>query len=94
MKHPDRIGKYEIRGKLGDGATSTVYLGYDEFSAREVAIKVIFPNVLRDKEHGLQYRRLLLTEASLAGKLQHPHIVEIFDAVINDEQSYIVMEYV
>lgn len=94
MKHPDRIGKYEIRGKLGDGATSTVYLGYDEFSAREVAIKVIFPDVLRDKEHGLQYRRLLLTEASLAGKLQHPHIVEIFDAVINDEQSYIVMEYV
>lgn len=94
MKHPDRIGKYEIRGKLGDGATSTVYLGYDEFSAREVAIKVMFPDVLRDKEHGLQYRRLLLTEASLAGKLQHPHIVEIFDAVINDEQSYIVMEYV
>lgn len=94
MKHPDRIGKYEIRGKLGDGATSTVYLGYDEFSAREVAIKVIYPDVLRDKEHGLQYRRLLLTEASLAGKLQHPHIVEIFDAVINDEQSYIVMEYV
>jgi len=94
MKHPDRIGKYEIRGKLGDGATSTVYLGYDEFNAREIAIKVIFPDVLRDKEHGLQYRRLLLTEASLAGKLQHPHIVEIFDAVINDEQSYIVMEYV
>lgn len=94
MKHPERIGKYEIRKKLGDGATSSVYLGYDEFSAREVAIKVIFQDVLRDKEHGLQYRRLLLNEASLAGKLQHPHIVQIYDAVIDNEESYIVMEYV
>jgi hypothetical protein len=35
-----------------------------------------------------------MTEASLAGKLMHPHIVQIFDAVVAEEQSYIVMEYV
>lgn len=94
MALPDRIGKYEIRRKLGEGATSTVYLGYDPFAAREVAIKVVFPEVLKDRERGRLYRHLLVNEASLAGKLAHPHIVQIFDAVLDEEQSYIVMEYV
>jgi serine/threonine protein kinase len=91
---PERIGKYEIRSKLGEGATSIVYLGYDSFAKREVAVKAIFPEVLRDKERGKLYRNLLMTEASLAGKLNHPHIVQIFDAVLAEDQSYIVMEYV
>jgi serine/threonine protein kinase len=94
----ERIGKYEIRGRLGEGATSTVYLGYDPFANREVAVKVIFPEVLKDREKGKIYRHLLINEASLAGKLLHPHIVQIFDAVMagegSDEQNYIVMEYV
>ena len=94
MAIPERIGKYEIRGKLGEGATSIVYLGFDPFAEREVAVKAIFPEVLRDKERGKLYRNLLMTEASLAGKLIHPHIVQIFDAVLDEEQSYIVMEYV
>ncbi|MDP2826283.1 MAG: serine/threonine-protein kinase [Sulfuritalea sp.] len=94
MAIPERIGKYEIRSKLGEGATSIVYLGYDPFAKREVAVKAIFPEVLRDKERGKLYRNLLMTEASLAGKLMHPHIVQIFDAVVADDQSYIVMEYV
>ncbi len=94
MALPEYIGKYEVRGKLGEGATSTVYLAYDPFAAREVAVKVITPEILKDKERGRQYRQMLVTEASLAGKLAHPHIVQIFDAVVSDEQSYIVMEYV
>ena len=94
MAIPERIGKYEIRSKLGEGATSIVYLGYDNVAEREVAVKAIFPEVLRDKERGKLYRNLLMTEASLAGKLVHPHIVQIFDAVLSEEQSYIVMEYV
>jgi serine/threonine protein kinase len=94
MTIPERIGKYEIRSKLGEGATSIVYLGFDPFAEREVAVKAIFPEVLRDKERGRLYRNLLMTEASLAGKLMHPHIVQIFDAVLDESQSYIVMEYV
>jgi len=94
----ERIGKYEIRDKLGEGATSTVYLGYDSFANREVAIKLIFADVLKDREKGKVYRHLLINEASLAGKLFHPHIVQIFDAVMaekdSDEHNYIVMEYV
>jgi serine/threonine protein kinase len=90
----DRIGKYEIRSKLGEGTTSTVYLGFDAFAQREVAIKVILPEILKDLDKGRAYRHLVLNEASLAGKLVHPHIVQIFDAVIEEAQSYIVMEYV
>ena len=37
---------------------------------------------------------MFLNEASLAGKLNHPHIVQIYDAVVEDKYSYIVMEFV
>ncbi|KAB2937828.1 MAG: Serine/threonine-protein kinase PknD [Rhodocyclaceae bacterium] len=94
MEPPERIGKYEVRGRLGEGATSTVWQAWDPFAQREVAIKVIHPEVLRDRERGRIFRHLLVNEASLAGKLVHPHIVQIFDAVMDEAQSYIVMEYV
>lgn len=89
-----RIGKYEIIRELGRGATSVVYQAYDPFQDREVAVKAVFPEALGDLEHGRRYRKLFVTEASLAGKLSHPHIVAIYDAVAEDEASYIVMEYV
>jgi serine/threonine protein kinase len=87
-------GKYEVVRKLGEGATSTVYLSYDPFAEREVAVKLIFPDILKDQERGKLFRHLLINEASLAGKLIHPHIVQIYDAVVGAEESYIVMEYV
>lgn len=91
---PNKIGKYELLRKLGEGATSQVYLGYDPFAQREVAIKLIMPEALKDQERGRVYRHLLVNEASLAGRLNHPHIVQIYDAVVDEAQSYIVMEYV
>src|SRR4249920_77495 len=91
---PQKVGKYEIIKEIGKGATSSVYHAYDPFQNRQVAIKVVLPEALGDKEHGKRYRKLFVTEASLAGKLSHPHIVAIFDAVADDEASYIVMEYV
>ena len=94
MSNGERIGKYLVRGVLGEGATSRVFLGYDPFAQREVAIKLIFPEVLKDRERGRLYRHLLMNEASLAGKLVHPHIVQIYDAVVDDNISYVVMEYV
>ena len=89
-----KIGKYEVICELGKGATAAVYQALDPFVNRHVAIKVVFAEALGDKEHGKRYRKLFLTEASLAGKLSHPHIVSIYDAVADDEASYIVMEYV
>ena len=89
-----KIGKYQILKELGKGATSAVYLGLDPFANRKVAIKVVQRDVLGDKEHGKRFRKLFLTEASLVGKLSHPHICAIYDAVADEEGSYIVMEYV
>ena len=90
----EKVGKYEIIKELGKGATSAVYQAYDPFQNRQVAIKVVFPEALGDKEHGKRYKKLFVTEASLAGKLSHPHIVAIFDAAADEDGSYIVMEYV
>jgi serine/threonine protein kinase len=94
MRLPETLGKYTLVRKLGQGATSTVYLGFDSFAKREVAIKVLNQDILNDPKMGKLYQRQLDNEASLAGKLSHPHIVAIYDALIGDEASYVVMEYV
>ena len=91
---PLKIGKYEVISEIGKGATSAVYRAYDPFQSRQVAIKVVFPEALGDQEYGRRYRKLFVTEASLAGKLSHPHIAAIYDAVAGEDTSYIVMEYV
>jgi serine/threonine protein kinase len=89
-----RIGKYEIVKELGSGATSTVYLALDQFNNQQVALKLFNPDSLRDSITANAYRKLLLNEASLAGRLSHPHIVKIYDAVLSGELNYMVMEYV
>jgi serine/threonine protein kinase len=91
---PQKIGKYEVISELGKGATSAVFRAYDPFQSRQVAIKVVYPEALGDQEYGRRYRKLFVTEASLAGKLSHPHIAAIYDAVAGEDTSYIVMEYV
>jgi serine/threonine protein kinase len=90
----EHIGKYRVIRELGRGATGAVYLAEDSFNSRNVAIKVMFPEVLKHDEDGPMYRSMFLNEASLAGKIMHPHIVGIFDAVVDESMSYIVMEYV
>jgi eukaryotic-like serine/threonine-protein kinase len=91
----ERIGKYEIKRKLGEGATSEVYLCHDPFGNRDVAVKVVFEDRLKGHADSAKLsKKLFVAEASLAGKLKHPHICQIYDAVVAPEMSYIVMEYV
>ena len=89
-----QVGKYDVQKLLGKGATGTVYLARDTFTGKEVALKTIEPEVFRDPEFGTVYRSQLLNEASLAGKLRHPHIVAILDAVVGDDSGHIAMELV
>jgi serine/threonine protein kinase len=89
-----KVGKYDVVSTLGEGATSTVYLCRDSFANRDVAVKVVAQSALKDLGSGKLMQRLFTTEASLAGKLDHPHIVQIFDAAADDDHAYIVMEYV
>ncbi len=91
---PGRIGKYPILRELGHGATSRVFLGRDPFAHRNVAIKVMHKNAGTDKSSRQRFDNVFLNEASLVGKLTHPNIIGIYDAGIESEFSYIVMEYV
>ncbi|MGA8864951.1 MAG: serine/threonine-protein kinase [Gallionella sp.] len=90
----NNIGKYKIIRKLGEGGTSNVLLAIDSFNSQQVALKLMDLNSIRDKATAKAHKKLLQVEASLVGKLQHPHIVQMLDAVITDDLSYIVMEYV
>ena len=91
------IGEYELRKLLGKGATGSVYLANDPFEQREVAIKVL-DAVPPDPEEARRALKFFQNEASLAGKLRHPHIVSIFDAGVDKKQGedlrYLVMEVV
>ena len=89
-----KVGKYDVQRMLGKGATGTVYLAKDTFTGKEVALKTIEPEVFRDPEFGTVYRSQFLNEASLAGKLRHPYIVNILDAVVGDDSGHIAMELV
>lgn len=90
----ETIGKYKIIRELGHGATSTVYLATDPDKKEQVAVKLFNLDVLVDNDRAKAFRKLLLSEASLAGKLSHPHIVKIYEAVMDGDVNYMVMEYV
>ena len=89
-----KLGRYKIKKELGHGATSKVYLADDPFSGREVAIKVLSNEAFLDPVNGQKVKKLFMNEASLAGKLVHPHIVPVYDAGVEDDFQYLVMEYV
>jgi hypothetical protein len=91
---PGQLGKYPLEREIGAGATSSVYLARDPFGGREVAIKVFHFDREADPQTERMKHKAFVAEASLAGKLNHPHIVEIYDAVVEPDYSYLVMEYV
>lgn len=91
---PTKIGKYDIISELGRGATAVVYLGEDQFNERKVAIKVALQDDNMAPEEARRFGKLFLNEAAMVGKLSHPNIVGVFDAVVEGDMHYIVMEYV
>ncbi len=91
---PAQIGKYLVRAKLGEGATSEVFLAHDAFNARDVAIKRVRPGLAMDTPEGHFQQHFFAAEAALVGRLHHPNVVQIYDAVDDAELPYLVMEYV
>ncbi len=91
---PASIGKYRVLDKLGEGATSDVYLCRDDFHERDVAVKRVRRAAVADAVDGHYFERFFAAEAALVGRLQHPNVVEIFDAVPDPLEPYLVMEYV
>ena len=88
------IGKYAVRARLGEGATSEVFLARDTFNARDVAIKRVRAGLALDTPEGHFQQHFFAAEAALVGRLQHPNVVQIYDAVEDAELPYLVMEYV
>lgn len=91
---PQRIGKYRVIRRLGEGTTSEVFLCHDEFNDRQVAVKRVRASVLGDAADAHVFARFFASEAALAGRLHHPNVVDILDAVPDPRAPYVVMEYV
>ncbi len=90
----ERIGKFQLRKVLGKGAAGTVYLALDTFSGADVALKVLDSTVVSSPDFERTITTQFLNEASLAGKLAHPHIAAILEASVDDTGGYIALEYV
>lgn len=87
---PEKIGPYEIKSELGRGGMATVYRAYDPRFEREVAVKVLPPEMLHaDPNFRLRFQR----EAKIIAKLEHPSIVPVYDVGEEDNQPYFVMRY-
>ncbi|KJR43904.1 serine/threonine protein kinase with PASTA sensor(s) [Candidatus Magnetoovum chiemensis] len=91
---PEKIGKYSISKEIGHGNMAVVYLGYDAVIKREVAIKVAFSKLLSDKQEGEKFKKMFFNEARIVGILNHPNIIPVYDAGIEDQYCYLVMEYI
>lgn len=87
---PTTLGRFELKRLLGQGAQSTVWLGFDPRLEREVAIKVMKPV----QGPAALVLSQWLTEARNVSRLTHPNIVPVFEADVHDQQPYLVFEYV
>jgi serine/threonine protein kinase/tetratricopeptide (TPR) repeat protein len=84
-----RLGPYEIREEIGRGGMAAVYRAYQTSVDREVAIKVILKSIALDDHTVQRFQR----EARLIARLEHPHILPIYDFDGGHEPPYIVMRF-
>lgn len=90
LRVSDTLGRFELRKILGQGAQSTVWLAFDPRLEREVAIKVMRPSSGTVDQALSQW----LDEVRSVGRVKHANIVPAYDADIQDEQPYLVFEYI
>ncbi len=86
----EKLGKFEIKRVLGQGAMGEVYLGTDPSIGRDVAIKTILPSAASGSESKERFAR----EAKAAGVLNHPNLVTIYEFGEDQGVLFIAMEYV
>jgi serine/threonine protein kinase/Tol biopolymer transport system component len=83
-----KLGRYEIRSKIGEGGMGEVYLARDPKIGRDVAIKVLPASLSRNRERLARFEQ----EAQAAGSLNHPNILAIYDVQTEDGAPYVVSE--
>ncbi len=84
-----KLGPYKISEEIGAGGMATVYRAYQPSMDRHVAIKVIRTTALSDATLRDRFRR----EARLIARLEHPHLLPVYDFDGDHEPPYIVMRY-
>ena len=87
--HPDKIGRYKIKEELGQGEMGAVYRAFDPSFNREVAIKVLPLEMMRNLKILARFRR----ELKMIALLEHPAIVPVYDVGEENGQPYYVMRY-
>ncbi len=91
MSNPGLLNnRYQIEGRIGSGGMAEVYRARDLMLERTVAIKLLRENF----SHDLVFRERFKHEAKAAASLSHPNIVIIHDFGFDDQQVFIVMEYI
>src|SRR5207244_5895812 len=85
-----KLGRYEIRSKIGEGGMGEVYLADDVQLRRPVALKILPLEVARKKDR----MRRFTQEAQAAAALNHPHIAHIYEIGEADGLHFIAMEFV
>jgi serine/threonine-protein kinase len=83
-----RVGRYRMEERLGAGGMAVVYRARDEQLRRTVALKVLAPELARDKN----FRKRFLQEARAAAAIDHPHVLPVYAADESDGVLYIAMQ--
>ncbi|MCI0488580.1 MAG: protein kinase [Blastocatellia bacterium] len=84
------VGSYKITDKIGEGGMGTVFKGIDVMLEREVAIKMLRPELSSQADVVERFR----TEAVTLAKLNHPNIATLFSFLREGEDYFMVMEFV
>jgi len=90
---PGKIGKYQIRSSLGEGAMGVVYEGFDPDIERRVAIKILHPHLVAEK-NGAEFLERFKREAISAARCTHPNVVTVLEFGQDGDMPFIVMEFV
>ena len=85
---PFMLRHFEIRQAIASGGMGTVYRAYDSVLQREVAVKLMKPELARDQRKLDEFYR----EAKVIAALNHPHIIQVFHFGETDGQNFIAME--
>src|SRR3954468_3266038 len=87
------LGRYNLERTLGKGAMGVVYEGVDPRLGRRVAIKTILKSHL-DEDTAKDYSMRFVREAQAVARLNHPHIVQVYDFGEEGDIAYLVMEFI
>lgn len=90
---PQKIGKYQVRSSLGEGAMGVVYEAFDPDIERRVAIKILHPHLINEK-NGDEFLERFKREAQSAARCTHPNIVAVLEYGQDGDMPFIVMEFV